>query len=215
MRSVSRELAVEDMNLNRQIAWSDVDRIVSNDMRYVAFGHETTYGYDALGRFEGCSDDGNQTRFATKTGAWRVTYNGEDRPVRWVRESDNATITMSYDHMGRRRAKNGQRFFYDGYLQIADDAGNAYMWDPTEPIATRPLAWLRPSSDATASQSQNNSNPPLSNSNSELQLLLYVHDGNKNVSEVIATNGAVLALGGDPFEGAQENACVREDCCCE
>ena len=109
-----------------------------------------TFEYDA---------DGNQTRVATKTGAWRVTYNGENRPVRWVRESDGATITMSYDHMGRRRAKNGRRFFYDGYLQIADDAGNAYMWDPAEPVAARPLAWLRPSTDVAASRTREGLTP--------------------------------------------------------
>ena len=114
-------------------------------------------------------DDGNQTLITTKTGLWRITYNGENRPIRWMRDSDNTTLTMSYDHMGRRRQKNDQRFFYDGYLQIADNSGNANTWDCTEPIATRPLVW-------------NNSSPLISNSS-----FYYTHDGNKNVSEVIAS----------------------------
>jgi RHS repeat-associated protein len=72
--------------------------------------------------------------------------------------------------MGRRRAKNAQRFFYDGYLQIADNSGNAYTWDCTEPVATRPLAWYRADSAA-----------------------FYAHDGNKNVSEVFSSDGEIVA----------------------
>lgn len=129
------------------------------------------------GRLVPYDDDGNQTLVTTKTGTWRVTYNGENRPVRWVRESDNTTIAMSYDHMGRRREKNDQRFFYDGYLQIANfhsptqtQSSNYYIWDCTEPIATRPLVWNR---DSYASY--------------------YTHDGNKNVSEVIASESEIFA----------------------
>ena len=116
-------------------------------------------------------DDGNQTLVTTKTGTWRVTYNGENRPVRWTREGDGKTVAMSFDHMGRRRTKDGQRFFYDGYLQVANErtvsnelVRQSFVWDPTEPVATRPLAWF-------------GSNAPPR---------LYTHDGNKNVSEVVA-----------------------------
>jgi RHS repeat-associated protein len=77
---------------------------------------------------------------------------------------------MSYDHMGRRREKNNQRFFYDGYLQVADNTGNSYTWDCTETIATRPLLWLHIDSAA-----------------------YYVHDGSKNVSEVIASGDSIHA----------------------
>ena len=115
-------------------------------------------------------DDGNQTLITTKTGLWRVTYNGENRPVLWLRDSDNMTLAMAYDHMGRRRQKNDQRFFYDGYLQVADNIGNAYAWDVTEPIATRPLVWTK--SDISS---------------------YYDFDGNKNVSEVIAADGTLAA----------------------
>ena len=45
-------------------------------------------------------DDGNQTLVATKTGTWRVTYNGENRPVTWTRinaadTNDQTTVLMS------------------------------------------------------------------------------------------------------------------------
>ena len=124
-------------------------------------------------------DDGNQTLVTTKTGTWRVTYNGENRPIRWERDSDNTTLTMSYDHMGRRREKNDQRFFYDGCLQIAEFTAvipyssfllrNSYAWDLSEPVATRPLAWFCGDS-----------------------VMCYTHDGNKNVSEAIDFDGTLF-----------------------
>ena len=142
---------------------NDADDLVSSvtGQVYVAQSPEA-FAYDA---------DGNQTLVTTRTGRWRVEYNGENRPVRWMREGDGKTVTMSYDHIGRRRTKDGQRFFYDGYLQVANErtVSNAvvrqsFVWDPTEPVATRPLAWF-------------GSNAPPR---------FYAHDGNKNVSEVVA-----------------------------
>ena len=124
--------------------------------------HATCYlspSYDA---------DGNQTIVKTATGIWNVTYNGENRPVRWTQ--GDTVITMSFDRMGRRVTKNAQRFVYNGYLQIADNCGNTYVWDCTENVATRPFAWKRGTSVA-----------------------YYTHDGNKNVSEVIASNTDVAA----------------------
>ena len=131
-------------------------------------------------------DDGNQTLVKTSTGIWQVTYNGENRPVRWERidqseqstnlssvalaKEDRTILVMSYDRMGRRVTKNDQHFVYNGYLQIADNTGNAYVWDPTEPIATRPLVWRHGG-----------------------ETFFYVHDGNKNVSEVISVNGFLAA----------------------
>ena len=127
-------------------------------------------------------DDGNQTLVKTATGIWQVTYNGENRPIRWdCLEPNDHTISnqtillMNYDRMGRRVTKNDQRFVYDGYLQICNfrsptptQNSNYYVWDPTEPVATRPLVWR-----FTTSQS------------SSLQLLFYIHDGNKNVRELV------------------------------
>lgn len=66
-----------------------------------------------------------------------------------------------------------QRFVYDNYLCIQQLRGaentlfHSYVWDPTEPIATRPLVFL-PTSGEKA---------------------YYFHDGNKNVSDLIPTSG--------------------------
>ena len=115
--------------------------------------------------------DGNQTLIKTETGVWSVTYNAENRPIRW--ESGDTVITMAFDRMGRRvemRTMKGgaetlQRFVYDNYLCVqqlrtpSNALFHSYIWDPTEPIATRPLV-LR----------------DISNS-----LFYYFHDANKNV----------------------------------
>ena len=83
----------------------------------------------------------------------------------------------------RRVTKNDQRFVYNGYLQIANYHSptptlnsNYFIWDPTEPVATRPIAWNFSTSQPSTSQ-----------------LLFYTHDGNKNVSEVTASNNDVSA----------------------
>jgi RHS repeat-associated protein len=135
-------------------------------------------------------NDGNQTLVKTATGVWSVTYNGENRPVLWTlinsstpNSSTPTLISMSYDRMGRRMTKNDQRFVYNGYLQIANfehQTSNlklqTFIWDPTEKIATRPLVWnfstLQPFNFSTS---------------------YYTHDGNKNVSEVVAENGNIAA----------------------
>lgn len=133
---------------------------VETNQVYIAQSPET-FAYD---------DDGNQTLITTKTGLWRVTYNGENRPIRWVRDSDNTTLTMAYDYNGRRREKNAQRFFYDGCLQVADNGGNEYAWDCSEPVATRPLTWFSSALDTPH------------------PVLYYTHDGNKNVSEILVSS---------------------------
>ena len=103
--------------------------------------------------------DGNQTNLVTSTGEWSVAYNGENRPVRWTRNADGRVTTMSYDIRGRRVTKNAERFVYDGYLNIGQT-----VWDPTEPVATRPLVWL-----------------------GEDGLAYFFHDGNKNVVDFVPT----------------------------
>ena len=103
--------------------------------------------------------DGNQTRVKTSTCIWAITYDAENRPTDFTKvdSSGSTTIHCEYDHMGRRATKqvttNGnitlhQRYIYRGYLQIAcvDLTRAAHpalwliTWDPTQPVATRPLA---------------------------------------------------------------------------
>ena len=97
--------------------------------------------------------DGNQTLIKTPTGIWSVTYNAENRPIRWTR--GDTIVTMTFDRLGRRvdykETRAGQvathfRFVYDNFLcvqRLNAANGNAvrteFVWDPTEPIATRPL----------------------------------------------------------------------------
>ena len=103
--------------------------------------------------------DGNQTRVKTSTGIWAVNYDSENRPIDFYRidSTGGTTVHCTYDHMGRRATKlvtvgNNvtlhQRYIYRGYLQIAciDLTRAAHpalwyiTWDPTRPVATRPLA---------------------------------------------------------------------------
>ena len=127
-------------------------------------------------------DDGNQTLIKTETGIWSVTYNAENRPIRW--QFGDTVITMSFDRMGRRvemrTVKEGvetlQRFVYDNYLCIQQLRGSdnvlfhSYVWDPTEPIATRPLVF----------QTQG-------------QTFYYTHDGNKNVIDILTPSASSVA----------------------
>ena len=130
-------------------------------------------------------DDGNQTLVKTATGIWSVIYNGENRPILWSNGATN--IVMQFDRMGRRveyletvggapssaTVTNAHhRFVYDGYLcvqRLNASANNAvdlaFGWDPTEPVATRPL-WMQ-----RVSGTYN---------------FFYFHDGNKNVSELVS-----------------------------
>ena len=114
--------------------------------------------YTAIGDFEPTYDDaGNQTTVKTTTGIWSVIYNAENRPVSFTNTETNTVIECAYDYMGRRATKkvsvNGsvtlnQRFLYRGYLQIAccDLTRSNHpclwliTWDPSQPVATRPLA---------------------------------------------------------------------------
>ena len=139
-------------------------------------------------------ENGNQTLIQTSTGVWQIQYNGENRPAKWLCVSTNSTtfnpidhsvVIMSYDRNGRRITKNNQRFIYNDYLQIADNDGNAYIWDPTETALTRPLV-----------------------KNIRGRILYYTYDKNKNVSEVVSDDalinsfayveyGSVSVLAGD------------------
>ena len=104
--------------------------------------------------------DGNQCRVKTSTGIWAISYDAEKRPTDFTSQAADGTITSvhcEYDYMGRRTTKMvtvgnnvtlQQRYIYRGYLQIACiDLTRSHhpalwfiTWDPTQPVATRPLA---------------------------------------------------------------------------
>ncbi len=165
----------------------DFDDIGNRESSYER-GTNVTYTANNLNQYAAVDDftpqfddDGNQTLIKTATGVWQVSYNGENRPVLW--ECGSTNISMSFDRMGRRVTKNDQRFVYDGYLQIANFEHSTsnielqtFVWNPTEPVVARPLVWnistLQPFNFLTS---------------------YYTHDGNKNVSEVIASDGALAA----------------------
>ena len=128
---------------------------------------------------------GNQTLVKTSTGIWSVTNNAANRPVVFANEATGTVVECSYDSSGRRATKkvtvNGtvtlhQRYIYRGYLQIAccDLTRTAHpclwliTWDPTQPIATRPLAIQKDGTWYT-----------------------YGFDLTKNVTEVFTTTGYI------------------------
>ena len=137
----------------------------------------------------------NQTLIKTSTGVWSVTYNAENRPVRW--ERGNTIVTMDFDRMGRRvfykeevagEVVTHHKFVYDNYLCVQkldalnnNSQMNLFVWDPTEPIATRPLFML---------------------SNPGSYKFFYTFDGNKNVSELVhfeSRNGIAAHYDYAPF----------------
>ena len=143
--------------------------------------------------------DGNQTLVRTTTGDWSVTYNGENRPVSWSCGATNIVMSFDrmgrrVEYLETTSAEESvisdgetnlvvtvttnahYRFVYDGYLciQRLNAAANnavdlAFGWDPTEPIATRPLWMQRPTGSYN---------------------FFCFHDGNKNVSDIVSYQSA-------------------------
>nr|MCR5183090.1 hypothetical protein [Opitutales bacterium] len=104
--------------------------------------------------------DGNAILVRTATGVWQISYNAENRPVRFENLATQTVITCAYDSQGRRFEKKvfvagtttlWERYLYRDYLQVAafdvtESAGTlnyslkrVIYWDPSEPVATRPL----------------------------------------------------------------------------
>ena len=157
---------------------------IGNRMYSFDLGTNRTYTANSLNQYIAIDDfvpqfdlDGNQPLIKTATGVWQVTYNGENRPILW--ECGSTNITMKFDRMGRRVeyvetvsvvTNAHHRFVYDGYVctqRLNALANNAidlvFGWDPSEPVATRPLVLQK--------YWQYN--------------IFYTHDGNKNVSELV------------------------------
>ena len=143
--------------------------------------------------------DGNQTLVQTSTGIWSVIYNGENRPVSWTCGATNVAMQFDrmgrrIEYLETESTEESvvsdgitnivvtvttnahHRFVYDGYLciQRLDAAVNnaidlAFGWDPSEPVATRPL-WMQRSAGSYS--------------------FFYFHDGNKNVSDLVSYQSA-------------------------
>ena len=102
---------------------------------------------------------GNQTLIKTATGVWAVAYNAANRAVNFTSRDGSTVVECGYDYMGRRYMKkvtvNGtavshERYLYRGYLQIAAldmlnsrNVRRTLLWDPQEPVVTRPLALVQ------------------------------------------------------------------------
>ena len=97
----------------------------------------------------------------------RVDGNSTGYALNGVRQT-----TIAYDTYGRistmtiPTTENGENV----HSPTPTQNSNSYIWDCSENVATRPLVWLRADSAA-----------------------YYVHDGNKNVSEVISSSGDLAA----------------------
>ena len=129
--------------------------------------------------------DRNATLIKTATGTWSVSYNAENRPVRFECAGTQTVVEMNYDYLGRRFEKKitvagtttlHHRYIYRGFLQIAcldlTRAGTPALWfvfwDPTQPTATRPLAIQKNGT-----------------------WFVYGHDLTKNVCEVFGSDGYI------------------------
>ena len=140
---------------NRKSAEEEAESITYRANELNQYTQINTNGSDFRPEYDA---EGNQTLIKTATGIWHVTYNAQNRAVKFESADGSTLITCAYDYAGRRFEKkvvtNGtitthQRFIYRNYLQIAAvnlkaDASTPdlwfLIWDPTQPVTTRPLA---------------------------------------------------------------------------
>ena len=147
---------------NREIAQEAAEGITYAANELNRYTRISTDGENYTPEYEA---DGNQTLVQISTGIWHVTYNAQNRAVKFESADGSTLITCAYDYAGRRfekkvTTKGGitthQRFLYRGYLQIAalymlrshQPALWYITWDPTQPVATSPLA-IRPAGNLT------------------------------------------------------------------
>ena len=196
-RKTARELEEEvSYNANRLNQYTDITR---NTEPFIPT-------YDA---------DGNQTRIKTSIGIWKVSYDANDRPVIFTSKDGRTVLTCGYDYQGRRFSKkvtvNGLTasycwFLYRGYLQVAQldlmrpsyRLAKTYLWDPTEPMASRILMMTSWKDNGTGIKEH----------------FCFMHDALKNVTSIFdckqtrraryeyAPLGALITAQGDR---AQEN----------
>ena len=69
--------------------------------------------------------DGNATVIQTVTGTWQISYNAENRPVRFENAGTQTVVECGYDSQGRRFEKKvtvagtttlHHRYIYRGYF---------------------------------------------------------------------------------------------------
>ena len=158
---------LDDDNIgNRITAQEDAEEVTYAANELNQYTQIATDSSDFIPKYDAA---GNQTLVKTATGTssspqggyavtiWRVTYNAQNRAVRFENTAKDTIIECAYDYMGRRFEKkvttNGvvtlhQRYLYRDYLQIAsydmrqvDQTALTYIiWDPTQTVATCPLA---------------------------------------------------------------------------
>ncbi|WP_354833507.1 hypothetical protein ABGM91_02790 [Akkermansia muciniphila] len=166
-RKTARELEEEvSYNANRLNQYTDITR---NTEPFIPT-------YDA---------DGNQTRIKTSTGIWKVSCDANDRPVIFTSKDGRTVLTCGYDYQGRRFSKkitvNGLTashcwFLYRGYLQVAQldlmspsfRLVKTYLWDPTEPMASRILMMTKWKDNSTGIKEH----------------FCFMHDALKNVTSI-------------------------------
>ena len=170
---------------------------IGNRKEAFEFGSTTDYETDELNRYAGIAGngaaafvpqydaDGNQTLVKTSTGIWTVTYNAENRPVKFESEDGGTTVECAYDSMGRRFEKKvtvggttgfHACYLYRDYLQVAEcdltgetpEVVRSNIWDPSEPEATRVLSMTRWEANGTQ----------------EKEHLYCMHDAMKNVTSL-------------------------------
>ena len=170
---------------------------IGNRKEAFEFGSTTDYGTDELNRYAGIvrnggeaftpqyDADGNQTLVKTSTGIWEVTYNAENRPVKFESEDRGTTVECAYNSMGRSFEKKvtvggttgfHAHYLYRDYLQVAEcdltgetpEVVRSYIWDPSEPEATRVLSMTRWEANGTQ----------------EKEHLYCMHDAMKNVTSL-------------------------------
>ena len=170
---------------------------IGNRKEAFEFGSATDYETDELNRYAGIvrnggeaftpqyDADGNQTLVKTSTGIWEVTYNAENRPVKFESEDRGTTVECAYNSMGRSFEKKvtvggttgfHAHYLYRDYLQVAEcdltgetpEVVRSYIWGPSEPEATRVLSMTRWEANGTQ----------------EKEHLYCMHDAMKNVTSL-------------------------------
>lgn len=97
--------------------------------------------------------DGNQTRIRTASGIWNTSWGLDGKPTEIRNISNGRTVQYSHDSSGRKfisiepsRQNNWTQYHYIGDQIVAMTGANTmellytFLWDPTQPQATRPLA---------------------------------------------------------------------------